>query len=50
MRKKRILFPFTNPVSHLTITNGTRANLDNGIRALPRLSEAEEGQEEGAAR
>ena len=48
MRKKRILFPFTNPVSHLTITNGTRANLDNGIRALPRFSGAEEEQEEVA--
>ena len=31
------------------ITGGNPAYLDNGIRALPRLSGAEEEQEEGAA-
>jgi len=44
------LFLFTNPVSRHTITEETHAYLDNGIRALPRLSGAEEEQEEGAVR
>ena len=51
---KKILFPVLFPLSFAqpstTITSGTRANLDNGIRALPRFSGAEEGQEEGAVR
>ena len=44
-----ILFPFTFPPSPSTITDGAPANLDKGIRALPRFSGAEEEQEEGAA-
>lgn len=50
----KILFPLLFPLSFarepLKILSGTPANLDNGIRALPRLSRAEEGQEEGAVR
>lgn len=49
MRKKRILFAFTNRVSRHTIREETHAYLDNGIHALPRFSGAEEAQEEGAA-
>ena len=41
MEKKRLLFPFTNPVSLSKMIVGTPANLDNGIRA---------NQEEGAVR
>ena len=43
------LFPLLLTSEPITIIDGTRANLDNGIRALPRLSGAEEEQEEGAA-
>ncbi len=50
----KILFPVLFPLSFAllptTITGGTHANLDNGIRALPRLSGAEEEKEEGAVR
>lgn len=51
---KKILFPVLFPLSFAqpstTITSGNHAYLDNGIRALPRLSEAEEEKEEGAVR
>ena len=43
-----ILFPLSSILQPSTITDGTHANLDNGIRALLRFSGAEEGQEEGA--
>ena len=43
------LFPFTSAILFPTIIDGTPANLDKGIRALPRFSGAEEEQEEGAA-
>ena len=50
----KILFPLLFPLPFarepLKILSGSPANLDNGIRALPRLVRAEEGQEEGAAR
>ena len=45
----KILFPLLFSVFSTTIIVGTHANLDNGIRALPRLSGAEEEQEVGAA-
>ena len=50
----KILFPALFPLLFtsvpITIISGNHANLDNGIRALPRLSGAEEAQEEGAVR
>lgn len=51
---KKILFPglfaFTSAGGFTTIVVGNHANLDNGIRALPRFSGAEEEQEEGVGR
>ena len=46
---KTFLFPFTSAILFPTIIGGTPADLDKGIRALPRFSGAEEEQEEGAA-
>ena len=50
-------FPLCYPLFSLSfkrfptiIIGGSTAYLDNGIRALPRLSGAEEAQEEGAVR
>jgi len=48
-KEKNILFPLSFPCRAHKITDGSPANLDNGIRALPRLIRAEEEQEEGAA-
>ena len=45
-----VLFPLSFAREPLKILGGTPANLDNGIRALPRLSGAEEEKEEGAVR
>lgn len=42
------LFPLSFSSISSTIIDGNPANLDNGIRALPRCTEAEEEQEEGA--
>ena len=44
------LFAFTLAGVFTTIVVGNHANLDNGIRALPRFSGAEEEQEEGVGR
>ena len=44
------LFAFTSAGGFTTIVVGNHANLDNGIRALPRFSGAEEAQEEGVGR
>ena len=44
------LFAFTLGGDFSTIVVGNHANLDNGIRALPRFSGAEEEQEEGVGR
>ena len=44
------LFAFTSGEGFTTIVVGNHANLDNGIRALPRFSGAEEEQEEGVGR
>jgi len=41
------LFAFTSGGGWLKIFIGKPTNLDNGIRALPRFSGAEEEQEEG---
>ena len=49
LKAKYFLFLFTNPVSKPNIIIVNPANLDNGIRALPRFSGAEGEQEEGAA-
>ena len=43
------LFPLPEILQPFKILNGSHANLDNGIRALPRFSGAEEEMEEGAA-
>ena len=48
-KKINILFPLSFLFGPHKIIGGNPANLDNGIRALPRLVRAEEGQEEGAA-
>ena len=49
----KILFPVLFPLLYSSlpsiITDGNHAYLDNGIRALPRFSGAEEEKEEGAA-
>ena len=42
------LFPLSSILQPNKILSGTPANLDNGIRALPRFSGAGEEQEEGA--
>ena len=44
-----VLFPFTSAILFPKIISGNPADLDKGIRALPRFSGAEEEQEEGAA-
>ena len=44
-----LLFPLCFSPCKPKIIYGNPANLDNGIHALPRLSGAEEEQEEGAA-
>ncbi len=44
------LFAFTLAGVFTRIVVGNHANLDNGIRALPRFSGAEEEQEEGVGR
>lgn len=43
------LFVFTFEQQLSTIVDVIKANLDNGIRALPRFTGAEEEQEAGAA-
>ena len=45
-----VLFAFTLSPASTTIVVGNHANLDNGIRALPRFSGAREEKEEGAGR
>ena len=44
------LFPFTSAILFPTIIGGTPADLDKGIRALPRFSGAEEEKKEGAVK